>query len=103
MDPGFLSALQQFMMSLLALYVTLAPGFRTVTLHERYGQWTWAFAIFSILSGVSALILYVAVSPAWCSLLSFVAAAGQAFVVLQLILGINMAAVQDSLDEKKQQ
>jgi len=101
MDPAFLGGLQQFLMGFLGIYVTVAPGLSTATLYNHFGLWTWAFAIASILLGASALVLYVTISPAWCSLLSFGATATQAFVVLQLVVGVNVAAVQPSIGATK--
>jgi hypothetical protein len=85
----FLTYLQSFLVQILSLFVLLTPLARDSSLRTHLWEWTWLFGAASIVSAVLSPALYRIKGPAWSSLLSFLASISQAFIVLQLIKGIQ--------------
>lgn len=100
-DPDFLSALQNFFMQMLSLYFAIIPAIQNIRIGRQYAWWTWSFAYLSLITSIASVAIYTT-SPDINSVLVFIAASLQAFVILQLLLAISDLEKQVSAKPQEQ-
>ncbi|KAI1615584.1 hypothetical protein EDD36DRAFT_192491 [Exophiala viscosa] len=87
-DADFLLTIQTSCMQLLSLFTTVYPVLRKTSIHNL--PWavirTWALAVLGLGCCVAAPVLYYNVPVIWSCVLSYLGAATQACLVLQLAL-----------------
>ncbi|KAI9771754.1 MAG: hypothetical protein M1839_002719 [Geoglossum umbratile] len=83
-DPDFYATLQNSIMQLLSLYVTVLPALRHQEARRSYRWWTWILAVGSFACAAAAAVCYIYAATV-APLIGFLGSALQAFIVLQLI------------------
>ena len=76
-------------MQILGLYITLVPSFKKESLSRYMGIWVPMMSLLSLILVFLSVVLYAVAGPAWSNLLGFFSNACLAFVVLQLIRGLQ--------------
>lgn len=96
-DADFWLSLQNSLFQLLGVFLVIQPISRFAP--KRAWQWACAIATAGVVFAVFAPLLFCLVPVAWSALCSFLAAAAQAAIVLELVLRVESKRVPKLLKE----
>ncbi|KAF2236428.1 hypothetical protein EV356DRAFT_498457 [Viridothelium virens] len=83
-DADFYLLIQSSAMNILGIFTAVYPTWNWPASHAK--RWAYTFTVLGIVCATVSILVYLYVSMIWSGLLSFSAAAIQAFMVLQFAI-----------------